>query len=230
VTLSAPNYWRPGLRRTRVAFTLIELLVVIAIISFLAAMLFPVFSQARGKARQTLCASNTRQLSLGILLYAQDFDETLPPVSYFADTSSTPPSGEVLWPELIEPYLKNSQIRICPDDSLSLKNSYGLNEFAFADLSDVDEDTPIMQLSAFEHPAETVMLGDTGTEDDLVTFRSETYKMPAPSEELNDIRDGRPAARHFQRVNLELMDGHQKPFRLDQFYLRQTPQDKWFIP
>lgn len=60
------------------AFTLIELLVVIAIIAILAAILFPVFSQARAKARQVACMSNERQFGTGILMYVQDFDETFP--------------------------------------------------------------------------------------------------------------------------------------------------------
>jgi prepilin-type N-terminal cleavage/methylation domain-containing protein len=59
-------------------FTLIELLVVIAIIAILAAILFPVFARAREKARQTSCLSNVKQLTLGILMYAQDYDERLP--------------------------------------------------------------------------------------------------------------------------------------------------------
>ncbi|GAB4453953.1 MAG: hypothetical protein OHK0029_07780 [Armatimonadaceae bacterium] len=60
------------------AFTLIELLVVIAIIAILAAILFPVFAQARDKARQATCASNQKQILLAILMYAQDYDEMLP--------------------------------------------------------------------------------------------------------------------------------------------------------
>ena len=59
-------------------FTLIELLVVIAIIAILAAILFPVFAKAREKARQTTCISNSRQIAVDILIYAQDHDETLP--------------------------------------------------------------------------------------------------------------------------------------------------------
>ncbi|GAB4455712.1 MAG: hypothetical protein OHK0029_12240 [Armatimonadaceae bacterium] len=60
------------------AFTLIELLVVIAIIAILAAILFPVFAQAREKARQTACLSNAKQMGLGVMMYAQDYDETMP--------------------------------------------------------------------------------------------------------------------------------------------------------
>src|SRR5881275_376122 len=62
----------------RVAFTLIELLVVIAIIAILAAILFPVFAQAREKARQVSCLSNIKQINLGWQMYMQDYDETWP--------------------------------------------------------------------------------------------------------------------------------------------------------
>jgi prepilin-type N-terminal cleavage/methylation domain-containing protein/prepilin-type processing-associated H-X9-DG protein len=68
-------------RRQKSAFTLIELLVVIAIIAILAAILFPVFAQAREKARATSCLSNQKQLELGMLQYLQDFDETFPPTT-----------------------------------------------------------------------------------------------------------------------------------------------------
>lgn len=61
-------------------FTLIELLVVIAIIAILAAILFPVFARAREKARQTSCLSNIKQLTLGVQMYVQDFDERFPPL------------------------------------------------------------------------------------------------------------------------------------------------------
>jgi prepilin-type N-terminal cleavage/methylation domain-containing protein len=63
----------------RDGFTLIELLVVIAIIAILAAILFPVFAQARESARLTTCTSNARQIGLGMMMYADDYDEILPP-------------------------------------------------------------------------------------------------------------------------------------------------------
>ena len=85
------------------AFTLIELLVVIAIIAILAAILFPVFAQARGKARQTSCTSNQKQSSLAILMYSQDYDETLPIGAYNPD--STAPVQ--MWYDFVEPYVKS---------------------------------------------------------------------------------------------------------------------------
>src|SRR5262249_38734327 len=70
--------WRLSMRNKKSAFTLIELLVVIAIIAILAAILFPVFAQAREKARSISCLSNNKQVSLGVLMYVQDYDETYP--------------------------------------------------------------------------------------------------------------------------------------------------------
>jgi prepilin-type N-terminal cleavage/methylation domain-containing protein/prepilin-type processing-associated H-X9-DG protein len=97
----------------RTGFTLIELLVVIAIIAILAAILFPVFAQAREKARQTACLSNMKQVGLGLQLYSQDYDETLPPrndgVVNFADPGAAPNFlGSLL------PYTKNNKIFACP--------------------------------------------------------------------------------------------------------------------
>ncbi|GIV21100.1 MAG: hypothetical protein KatS3mg023_2851 [Armatimonadota bacterium] len=107
--------------RLRNAFTLIELLVVIAIIAILAAILFPVFAQARDKARQASCLSNVKQIGTAMMMYAQDYDEVLPRNAY-ADAPrvlegehftncSTP-----RWMDVIQPYVKNLQIFNCPSD------------------------------------------------------------------------------------------------------------------
>ena len=69
-------------RRGSGGFTLIELLVVIAIIAILAAILFPVFAQAREKARATACTSNLKQLDLALMMYGQDYDENMPTCGY----------------------------------------------------------------------------------------------------------------------------------------------------
>ncbi len=104
-------------------FTLIELLVVIAIIAVLAAILFPIFAQAREQARQTVCSSNVRQIGLAVRMYVQDYDETMP--IFYAYNTQTP-DGRRAWAGdpthkgvelLILPYSKNKDIFKCPDDS-----------------------------------------------------------------------------------------------------------------
>ncbi len=90
----------------RRGFTLIELLVVIAIIAILAAILFPVFARAREKARQTQCTSNLKEISLAILMYAQDYDERLP--DHCGQRTAN------CWAVSIYPYVKNTQLFACP--------------------------------------------------------------------------------------------------------------------
>lgn len=106
-TFRFPAHWSAKgilvMKRLRSGFTLIELLVVIAIIAILAAILFPVFAQARAKARQTSCLSNNKQIGLAVLMYAQDYDETLP---YAALNPTGLPL--VMWYDLVEPYVKSS--------------------------------------------------------------------------------------------------------------------------
>jgi len=117
----------------RKAFTLIELLVVIAIIAILAAILFPVFAQARAAARQTSCLSNVKQAALGVLMYAQDYDEEIPLIDNNGSTEyGCCPSGGTCYPDwglpggnpnepaamfigVLQPYIKNSQIDYCPE-------------------------------------------------------------------------------------------------------------------
>ena len=95
------------LRRPR-GFTLIELLVVIAIIAILAAILFPVFAQAREAARKTQCSSNLRQIGTAIEMYKQDVDGFYPPAQMGSGASL------LSWPTIIVPYLKNEGVFVCP--------------------------------------------------------------------------------------------------------------------
>jgi prepilin-type N-terminal cleavage/methylation domain-containing protein/prepilin-type processing-associated H-X9-DG protein len=118
------------MRRDRHGFTLIELLVVIAIIAILAAILFPVFAQARESARQSNCLSNMRQIGTATMMYVQDYDETYPDQRgangklvdgvYPAALAPKKPQGQNFYDE-INPYIKAEKIWLCPS---ALPNPY----------------------------------------------------------------------------------------------------------
>jgi prepilin-type N-terminal cleavage/methylation domain-containing protein/prepilin-type processing-associated H-X9-DG protein len=112
------------MNRRSTGFTLIELLVVIAIIAILAAILFPVFAQARAKARQTACLSNTKQIGMAMQMYASDWDERMVYARSFGRMWSVEKSwgngsqgerkDDVEMPDLLQPYAKNQGIFFCP--------------------------------------------------------------------------------------------------------------------
>ncbi len=136
-------------------FTLIELLVVIAIIAILAAILFPVFARAREKARQTSCLSNVKEIGLGLQMYISDYDER-----GMSHLTLGPPN--LLWPQMLIPYIKNVQIFTCPsrpesswnggyDSGLGYAYNYLCSTWYYPHtLSDVD------------YPSETCVLVDGG--------------------------------------------------------------------
>jgi prepilin-type N-terminal cleavage/methylation domain-containing protein len=113
------------MRTRRTGFTLIELLVVIAIIAILAAILFPVFAQAREKARSISCLSNMKQIGLGLYMYVEDYDELMPsafvclPVVNNGFSFNCPAgTGVASYEYQINPYVKNKNIFYCPSDAL----------------------------------------------------------------------------------------------------------------
>ena len=110
---------KAGRRRvSSTGFTLIELLVVITIIAILAAILFPVFAKVREKARQTSCLSNCRQIGLALAQYRQDYDGFMPiDVNPYDDANQRATGCLQEWHYLILPYMRNTQLFICPSDS-----------------------------------------------------------------------------------------------------------------
>ena len=108
------------------AFTLIELLVVIAIIAILAAILFPVFAQAKAAAKQTTCLSNQRQIGIATMMYASDYDDrymawaALSPPINGGNTNFMPPEMQTM------PYAKNDRIWTCPSDPQRRVNPNGI--------------------------------------------------------------------------------------------------------
>jgi prepilin-type N-terminal cleavage/methylation domain-containing protein len=108
----------------RKGFTLIELLVVIAIIAILAAILFPVFARAREQARKASCLSNQKQIGTAVLMYAQDFDELLPPQQVGACGNLATSYG---WADLIMPYVKNEKVFDCPSARIKMVMNRNIN-------------------------------------------------------------------------------------------------------
>jgi len=169
-------------------FTLIELLVVIAIIAILAAILFPVFAQAREKARQTTCLSNTKQIGLGIMQYLQDFDEFFPMSQYGGGNTNIP---QMLWTGMIYPYVKSGRVEThwmnpnfrwypgvegifsCPSYPAPQQNGqYGVHYDVFPDFwnccapgSQMDARHRATSIAAIDTPADKVMMIETGVND-----------------------------------------------------------------
>lgn len=104
------------------AFTLIELLVVIAIIAILAAILFPVFAQAKEAAKKTQCLSNVKQIGMGTMLYNSDYDDKMPiPIPRFIDSINGGDAKIMPTDFQLRPYIKSDAVWACPSDAAPIK-------------------------------------------------------------------------------------------------------------
>jgi prepilin-type N-terminal cleavage/methylation domain-containing protein len=180
--------------RVSMAFTLIELLVVIAVIAILAAILFPVFAQARERARHTGCLSNMRQLTVGLQIYSQDWDEILVPCTNYAAPESVP---ERIWTSALAPYLRNTGILTCPSATASGYaadwNSRGLSSIGYNAITGYDpagKEAPASPTAraVLDEPSRTVLFTDTPAGPTEAKYRGYSFD---PNNGQSNPRDPR---------------------------------------
>lgn len=230
-----PQHVVPLRPRRKQAFTLIELLVVIAIIAILAAILFPVFGQARENARRASCQSNLKQIGLGLMQYSQDYDEELVSV-YYGDTGwQASTTNGYKWMDAIFPYIKSTQVFDCPSMSYTaswggqyqFKSGYSYGSYAINGSYDTPgAPTPPTsrlpysgnhnKLPSVVTPSTTAWVMDSPNDNgygwilDLGTSNTS----PAPTISGDPAQGGEAIARHLDTVNILWVDGHVKPLKI----------------
>lgn len=218
-----------GLGKRR-GFTLIELLVVIAIIALLAAILFPVFARARENARRSSCQSNLKQISLGIAQYVQDYDDRYPHYQggVLDPNGAAPGNGMDMsppttgWDNMIQPYMKSTQVMQCPSESTRRVGTTGRNDaldyaynyYLAGSNTNVIEPKHMSELTA---PSSTIMLCDfdtipgNGSNDSGVTFRTSHTTVQYLSSDINKTNN---CELHLEGANYAFADGHVKWLKL----------------
>jgi len=194
-------------------FTLIELLVVIAIIAILAAILFPVFARAREKARDASCLSNTKEITLGILMYCDDHDGHFPLRNYTMVPRTPPCNNNMYWPWLVMPYIKCATERggaggifTCPsfradiwaggsaDWICGCYSHYGINSAsAFNNKMDAE----------ITRPSETALIGESSYYSSSYNGWNGYFMWYGPTENTSRYD-------HNDRANIGYCDGHAK--------------------
>jgi len=167
--------------KRRAGFTLIELLVVIAIIAILAAILFPVFAQAREQARMSTCLSNFKQIGLGVQMYLQDWDETYPMNRIAQNPGGSECNGKgkmVTWKHETQPYVKNTAVFKCPSnarnnmpDETGGDDAFGLTVFPISYAyngtilwNSLGPNPPVLREAMIPEPSRYIMLIESKSE------------------------------------------------------------------
>jgi prepilin-type N-terminal cleavage/methylation domain-containing protein/prepilin-type processing-associated H-X9-DG protein len=241
----------PLTRSHRRGFTLIELLVVIAIIAILAAILFPVFAQAREKARQAQCLSNVKQIISGYMMYTQDYDETFP--AHVTERTAPPGTPDTAiarapysYKTKLEPYIKSGGVFKCPSapawpaaapgrwfttdygNNHNEANLVGAPQRAWYQSNPdfgFNEQTTFASIS---YPAEFIVIGDAGRASGLPS-RGGMYPQPwsfDDSSRPDDQQQGRFLARHQGGGHIGFADGHAKWTRPDRTW-RSAVNNDW---
>ena len=192
-------------------FTLIELLVVITIIAILAAILFPVFSRAREKARAASCQANLKQIGLAMKMYMEDYDQV----------NVIHTDGTWSWAWLLKPYHKNLQLFTCPSRArwgicnttqcAGYSGSYVMA--LLKSTANTNDDSSGWHDADFYDPSRTLIVIDSPEYADALS--KVTITQSGYTAALNDAQKLSGLTRHFDGINILWYDGHVKWMRAD---------------
>ena len=212
--------------RKRGAFTLIELLVVIAIIAILAAILFPVFAKARGRAASTACLSNMKQIGIGLYTYLQDYDDSYPVLR------RTVPSGVPVaytWREQLAPYVKSKDVFACPANPWAKKVmaeggtvpvSYALNGSLFGSRDRDINKFRVVTMREIKEPSNSIFVAESRHDSaEVGIWLIGQYMYPAQKQGF--------FSHHSGRMNFVMCDTSARSMKLAQTIV---PDDYWHDP